>query len=143
MISNDGAIAMVLQQVNSLTPVDRPLLEAHGLVLAASVCARWDMPRWDNSAMDGFVFQKLAAEGAVAPLKIVGRAFAGHPFAKPLMPGTTLRITTGAPLPTDADTVIPLEETTEKDGMLIFQTPVTRGQHVRYRGDEFHCGEEY
>lgn len=141
MISYDEAIATVLNNVKALTPVELPLLQAHGLVLAAPAVARWDMPRWDNSAMDGFVFAKDSLD-ETSQLKIAGQSFAGHPFNEQLESGTALRITTGAPLPDGADTVVPVEETTEKDGMVILNKPVTRGQHVRYRGEEFRQGEE-
>ena len=141
MISYDEAIDLVLSHTQRLRPVELSLLDAHGLVLAAPAVARWDMPRWDNSAMDGFVFSGQSVETS-KQLKIVGQTFAGHPFNERLKQGQALRITTGAPIPAGADTVVPIEETSEENDTVILLRPVTKGQHVRYRGEEFHRGEE-
>jgi len=141
MISYDEAIATVLAHVQRLTPIELPLLEAQGLVLASPALACWDMPRWDNSAMDGFAFSAASAT-TLTTLPIVGQSFAGHPLEGQLKPGDAIRITTGAPIPAGADSAVPVEETTEKDGTVLLNYPVRKGQHVRYRGEEFLKGEE-
>lgn len=141
MISYDEAIAVVLANVHALTPVELPLLQAQGLVLAVPVVARWDMPRWNNSAMDGFAFAATPVKKSIA-LQVVGHAFAGHPFSGHLKTGEAIRITTGAPLPDGADTVVPFEETTEEGNSVLLKSPVFKGQHVRYRGEEFNAEEE-
>ncbi len=141
MISYDEAIATVLTNVQALTPVELPLIKARGLVLASPAIARWDMPSWDNSAMDGFAFAALSIESRTT-LKIAGQSFAGHPFSGHLKSGEAVRITTGAPIPDGADSVVPVEETSEKDNSVSLNRPVMKGQHVRYRGEEFHKNEE-
>ena len=54
MITYDEALQRVLNAVSPLPSIELALEEAAGLALAAPATARWDMPRWDNSAMDGF-----------------------------------------------------------------------------------------
>ena len=140
MLSYDQALAEVLATITALPPVRRPLLESAGLVLAKPATASWDMPPWDNSAMDGFVCAAQSLD-ATQTLRIVGAAYAGHPFDKQLEAGAAIRITTGAPLPDNSDTVIPLEETHESDKRLAILNPIKPGQHVRYRGEEYRAGE--
>ncbi len=141
MISYDEAIATVLTNVQALTPVELPLMRAQRLVLASPAVALWNMPRWDNSAMDGFAF---AADQVKTPttLQIVGHSFAGHPFSGHLKTGEAVRITTGAPIPDGADTAVPLEEIVEEGNSVLLKNPVIKGQHVRYRGEEFKANEE-
>jgi molybdopterin molybdotransferase len=141
MISYDEAIATVLTSVQALTPVELPLMKAQGLVLAAPAFARWDMPCWDNSAMDGFAFAADQVKTS-STLEIVGHSFAGHPFSGQLKLGEAIRITTGAPIPDGADTAVPLEETAEEGNSVLLKHSVFKGQHVRYRGEEFQAGEE-
>lgn len=86
MISYDQALEAVLATVSVLPPVVSPLTEAAGLVLAEPARACWDMPRWDNSAMDGFACAAAALK-ATQKLQIVGAAYAGHPFSGRLQPG--------------------------------------------------------
>ncbi len=141
MLTYKQALQQIIATVSPLEPQDLPLQEAHGQVLAAPALARWDMPRWDNSAMDGFA---LAAGSLPAPegIRIVGRSFAGHPFNGNLQPGEAIQITTGAPLPNGADTVIPVEDTKISENRLLLQTEVNTRQHARYRGEEYNANEE-
>ncbi len=138
MLNYDQAVQRVLDNISPLPAQLLPLQQAAGLILAAPARARWDMPRWDNSAMDGFAF---AATEHQECLKIVGAAYAGHPFAGRLQPGEAIRITTGAPIPSGADTVVPVEDTAEEVGQLFLRQPIKPGQHVRYRGEEY-CADE-
>ena len=136
MISYDDALQQVLDILSPLPPKELPLNQAAGLVLASPAQARWDMPRCDNSAMDGFAL----AGGSAAPdtgFAVVGASYAGHPYRGKVLPGQTVRITTGAALPKGADTVVPIEEAREKAGGCVYFTrPPQTGQHVRYRGEE-------
>jgi molybdopterin molybdotransferase len=140
MISYDQALASVLAAVSALPPVVSPLTEAAGLVLAEPAKACWDMPRWDNSAMDGFACAAVSL-AAAQRLQIVGAAYAGHPFSDRVQPGEAIRITTGAPLPVAADRVIPLEDAQEDGSRLTIERPVKPEQHVRYQGEEYRTGE--
>ena len=138
MLNYEQALQQVVETVKALPPVTLPLIEAAGQVLAAPVRALWNLPRWDNSAMDGFA---LTTRSAAGPLRIVGNAYAGHPFAGELPPGTAVRITTGAPLPTGADCVVPVEEAATSGETLLLQSLPVKGQHVRYRGEEYRADE--
>jgi len=54
---------MILERVKALPAETVPLLGAVGRVLAADVAMPWDMPRWDNSAMDGFAVRSADCIG--------------------------------------------------------------------------------
>jgi len=141
MLNYDQALQQVLATVAPLAPRTLPLTEAGGMVLAAPARARWDMPRCDNSAMDGFA---IAAPGNAESLtfQVIGVAFAGHPFAGRLAPGKAVRITTGAPIPNGAVSVVPKEETDELGETVTLHAPARAGAHIRRRGEENHDGEE-
>ncbi|ORJ59343.1 gephyrin-like molybdotransferase Glp [Geothermobacter hydrogeniphilus] len=141
MISYDEAIKIVLDTITPLPPVDIPLEEAVGHVLAEPVKACWDLPAADNSAMDGFAFAYTGQDEG-GTLTLIGSAFAGHPLDQPVAAGEAAQITTGAPLPPGTDTVIPLEEVEERQGSITLLKAPIQGQHVRYRGEEFRNGEE-
>ncbi len=136
MIRYDEALHQILETVFSPQPIEMPLLEAAGLVMAAPAVARWDMPRCDNSAMDGFAVAG-APDKPDGQLIIVGASYAGHPFHGEVKSGQAIRITTGAALPKGADTVVPIEDAEEKDALLYLSTKPKAGQHVRYRGEEY------
>jgi len=141
MLSYDDAIRTVLETIRPLPAVEISLGQAVGHVLAEAVSARWDLPPADNSAMDGFAFA-FAGQVEGDRLPLVGSAFAGHPLDRPLAAGEAAQITTGAPLPPGADTVVPLEEVEEADGVIRLLKRPEKAQHVRYCGEEFRTGEE-
>ena len=140
MLSYDDALQLVTNSTTALEPIEMPLPEAAGLVLAGPASARWDMPRCDNSAMDGFAVSVPFA-GMASGVPIIGASYAGLPFAGEIKPGQAVRITTGANLPAGANSVVPIEEVEEQDGRIVCNKSPQHGQHVRYRGEEYQAGE--
>jgi len=112
---------------------------ADGRVLAADVAALVDLPGFDNSAMDGFALRQ--ADAAAGRLRLVGEQFAGQAGAAALGPGECVRITTGAPLPTGADTVLIKENAREADGWVSFDSVPAAGNAVRRAGEDVRAGD--
>jgi molybdopterin molybdotransferase len=145
MSTVDEHVERILESLIPLPPYDQPLLEALGLPVCEAISAPMDLPSFDNSAMDGYAvyFDDVASATEDHPvhLPVVGEMAAGQTRLFALSPGTTVRIMTGAPVPQGADAVVPVEWT---DGgvanVRITQAP-TRGQHVRYRGEDVRTGD--
>ncbi len=108
----DAHLARVLATVHPLAPVDVPLADAGGNVLAVDVRSRLDIPLFDNSAMDGYAVRHadVAAASAAHPvtLRVVGEVAAGSAVDPWIGPGEAVHIMTGAPLPSVADAVVPI-----------------------------------
>jgi len=130
----DTALSTILGSVTLLqTSETVDLQDALGRVLAEPVDAAVDVPGFRNSAMDGFAFRH-ADSASHSRWQITGQSLAGHPFKGHLAPGDCVRITTGAELPADADTVI-MQENAEISSHWLSMHPVPeRGHHVRARG---------
>lgn len=141
LLSPDEALASILRFAEPLGGETVELSQAQGRVLRAAVVSGRVLPPWDNSAMDGYAVR--AAEIVPGqPLPVRGVVAAGHPATATLAPGGTLRIMTGAPLPSGADAVIMREEASEQDGAVRFTTVPTVGQHIRRAGEDIREGEE-
>src|SRR3954471_13814898 len=107
--------------------------EAGGRVLTRNLAAQVDVPAGDVSAMDGY-----ALPGEVTPGEtraVSGAVAAGDPPGYELAPPAVVRIMTGAPLPANADRVVPIEETDAGRETVIFLRPSLPGQHIRRRGE--------
>ncbi len=121
------------------------LVEAHGRVLAREVRTEEPIPRYTNSAMDGFAVRwtdvKNAGRETPVLLAITGESRAGVPFSGTVHGGEAVRISTGAMLPPGVDTVIRVEETRETDGVVSILSAPQAGQDVRREGEEFHKGD--
>jgi molybdopterin molybdotransferase len=138
------AVARILADVPR-GPVERvALADALGRVLAAPAISPITIPAWDNSAMDGYAVRAADVESASAEapvtLPVLETIAAGGFPSRPLPPGSSMRIMTGAPLPEGADTVVRVEDT---DGGT---TRVTVGnardvrKNIRYRGEDIREG---
>lgn len=144
MLAIDEALDTMLPAFRPLAAVRVSLSEAHGLFCAEPVVARFDLPAFDNSAMDGWAVRAadLAGARADAPasLEAAGESSAGGPAPPALAPGTAMRIFTGAPVPAGADTVVMQEDTAVEAGCVRARIAPERGAHVRLRGSDLRAG---
>lgn len=141
MISFEEARQQILAAALPLPAVRQPVMSALGFVLASEVRATVDLPRFDNSAVDGFAV--LAASvpetGPVSLRRQTIRAGRAHALRVP--PGSAVRVLTGAPIPRSADAVVMQEDAIVRGSTVEFlRTPVS-GDNVRRAGEEFRRGD--
>lgn len=138
MLSLEEALERILAACHPTEIEDLPLDRCLGRVAAGPVIAAVDVPPFANSAMDGFA---LRASDAPGPLRVVGEVAAGLGTVPHLVPGTALRIMTGAPMPSGADTVVPIEDAEERGDEVLVPAGPMIGAHVRARGHDTTAGE--
>ena len=118
------------------------LSRTHGRVLAQDVVAPIALPAFDNSAMDGYAVRHCdLADGDEVAMRLIGEQFAGHPLGLSLSEGECVRITTGAPLPPGADTVVVKEHCRIEGDQVLVPTRVRHGAHVRRAGEDVLPGD--
>lgn len=138
----DQAIAELLARAPAPPPVERVALsQALGRVLAEPLHAPFEVPAWDNSAMDGYALRAADLPAAGGCLPLAGRVAAGDAPAQVLPAGHAVRIFTGAPLPPGADSVVMQEQCRLEEGR-VWLPPVQGGEHVRRRGEELAAGTQ-
>jgi molybdopterin molybdotransferase len=134
----------LLESLTPLGPESVGLDDALGRVLAETVHSSQDLPRFDNSAMDGYAVRAvdILGAGVATPvsLAVMGESRAGG-AAPELTPGRAIRIMTGAPLPAGADTVVRQEDTQRRDGEVLVEVAVPSGTSVRRRGEDLIAGQ--
>jgi molybdopterin molybdotransferase len=134
----EEALAQVLSGVRPPPdPIELPLLDALGHVLAEDVISSIAVPPADNSAMDGYA---LRASDVGQPLAVSQRIPAGA-VGVALEPGTAARIFTGAMIPAGADCVVMQESSKEEGGRVALIGSVQVGQNIRPRGQDINEGE--
>ncbi|MDT4893418.1 MAG: molybdopterin molybdotransferase [Pseudonocardiales bacterium] len=144
MRSVDEQLAVVLDGIGSIDPIELTLLDAQGLLLAENVTAEVPLPGFDNSAMDGYAVRAVDTRNASpeSPLElpVVGDVVAGAKSRAGMSPGIAMRIMTGAPIPAGADAVIPLEDTDQGVARVRIARPVHSGECVRRAGEDLLAG---
>lgn len=113
----------------------------HGRVLAQDVIAPMPLPPFDNSAMDGFAYRHADLGGHATELRLTGEQFAGTAEPGTVSAGECWRITTGAPMPAGADSVV-IKERVQVDGSRVSIPPgEVRGANVRRGGEDVRAGD--
>lgn len=136
------ALDVVLRHRRSLEMVAVPLDSALGRVLACPVVARESVPRFANSAMDGFALRAADTASAPVMLQLAGATMAGASPGSALGPGKTVRIMTGAPIPPGADAVCALEAVRENGVGIIIDHTVQMRANVRLPGEDVKADSE-
>jgi len=141
MIEFAEARRLILETVPLLPVIHLPLLETLNMIAAETVPAQWDLPSFDNSAMDGYAVRAHECTPS-RELPVVATVMAGERLAAESPPGTAVKIMTGAPIPPGFDVVIPFEEVLSETGQSIIVPPkVKTGQHIRCAGEDIRQGD--
>lgn len=143
MLSYEQARQTVLENITPAGIEQVDLIDAVGRVLVEDIVAPWDMPLWDNSAMDGYALRIADCGTVPCKLKVTGYIPAGaRADGIEVKPGCAVKIMTGAPVPVGADAIVPIEETEETSGeQVTIQAAVADRQHVRFRGEDVRSGQ--
>lgn len=124
-------------------PITRvPLEHAGGEILREAVFAERDQPPFDRVTMDGFALRHRAIVAGRRSFTVIGTQAAGDPAMPVGTDQACVWIMTGAALPADADTIVPVERT-RRDGETITleagYAPVA-GQFIHRSGSDHRAG---
>ena len=170
MRSVDDQLALVTDAATTPEPVRIGISNALGLMCAEQVQANQPLPGFPQAAIDGYAVRAVdiggerglrvrrhkdqenqsteGEEDADSPqpeversLPVVGEVPAGSMQPLRLQPKQAVRVYTGAPLPTLADAVLPLEWTDRGRKRVTAHRPVRSGDFVRRVGDDIQPGD--
>jgi len=148
MITPTEAWDIVAENIQPLESVALDLMEAADGYLAQPLAADRDIPPSNRSAMDGFAVRHADLQNLPAPLTVIGEVAAGSPDTPAIAPGECVRIFTGANIPPDADTVVPVEQTSMQsfaEGSEALSVEFTehteKGRHIFRQGENARQGE--
>ncbi len=141
MISIREAFSL-LSRVRPRLSIESVLLaDALGRTLAQAIYASINLLPFARATMDGYALNSSECNIASAHLAVNGRVAAGDSPEK-LIPGTAVRIFTGATLLMGADSVIEQEaiQVSELLGKMIIARPITQGRNVMPRWHQYSKG---
>jgi molybdopterin molybdotransferase len=153
LLSVSEARQILLDAIEPMGVEPVALTHAAGRVLAEDIVARFDLPPFTNSSMDGFAVRSSDVAQAnpnhPVTLPVTDDIPAGHEGDTFMQPGFAVRIMTGATLPPGAEAVVPLENTDfgvhslglSMPEQVCIYCPVQPGDNVRPRGQDVQVGE--
>lgn len=135
----EEAIARIVAGVTSLDSEIVGLSEASNRTLAQDLAARRTQPPFAASSMDGYALR--AADLSGGSLRVIGAAPAGAAFSGTIGAREAVRIFTGAPVPTGADTVVIQEDVDVSGDSIAVREVVPVAANIRPAGLDFRDGD--
>ena len=136
----EEALDLVLTNTPPLTIDELPLTSCAGLVSAEDVVALVTSPTQNSSLKDGFAVNSndIANSSLLHPvtLKLKGSVFAGGQYKGEILPGETVKVCTGAPVPSGADAIVAEELCVEKSDTVTFGSSVAEGKNIMPAGED-------
>jgi molybdopterin molybdotransferase len=144
-ISVKEAINLILNYTNILGTEKVFLSDAINRVIAEDIIATYNIPPYDNSAMDGFALKYEDTIGASSnnpvKLKIIGTISAGSVFDKSVKEGEAVKIMTGGKIPEGTDCIARKEIVREENGYIYISERLSKNNDLRKTGEDIKKGE--
>ena len=134
-IANEIILTSIKNEVCEFLPFE----QANQRVLGQDIIATSSLPKFDNSAMDGYA---ILIEDENKILTLIDTIFAGDNNTKMLEEGTCIKIMTGARVPSNCTAVVPKEDVEVlSDKSIKLHKQIKEYQHIRFIGEDIKSGE--
>jgi len=139
-ISITEALDIIYGNITPLTTEIIPIEMAVGRVMAKDSVATFDLPRFDNSAMDGYAVKCIDADSTVSSDEVI---YAGDNPQMILVAKKAIKIMTGAPIPEGCEAIIPIENVSVEGDQVTLPSSIEKDAHIRRSGEDVKSGEVY
>ncbi len=145
-ISLDEAVSMSCESIQAMDTEYLHIYDVYMRVAADNIASTIDIPTFDRSAMDGYAIGKTDLErlqaGRPLRLRVASIIGAGSFENRPIRPGETCRIMTGALLPEGSVAVIKQEDVEISENYIVVSGRLQRGENIRRAGHELSAGDK-
>ena len=145
MLSYDDAKELVFKNIDPLEKEICSFEKSQGRILSKNILAPNEIPLFDNSAVDGYAVKAAdliyASQERPVILKNLGYIYAGGHLIEKMSHGECIQIATGAPIPTEADTIVRKEDVILDDLHIRFLKSISKNENVRFQGEDIKKGQ--
>lgn len=145
LFSYDEALEITYRHISPLEADHVELRELVNRVAAVDIVSLVDSPSVDVSFKDGYAICSAdiahASPETPARLLLVGHASAGNSWIGEIVPGTAIRILSGAPIPPGADAVIAEEFTVADGDYVTVMNDAHPGRNILPKGCDIAIGQ--
>ncbi len=134
------ALNIIYDNVAPLTTEIIPIELSVGRIMAEDSIATFDLPRFDNSAMDGYAVKCIDADSTVSCDEVI---YAGDDPQMILVPQKVIKIMTGAPIPEGCEAIIPIENVSVEGDQVTLPSNIEQNAHIRRAGEDVKNGTVY
>jgi len=144
LTSVEDAISIILKRINILPSNEIPLINGIGKTLSEPVLSKLNNPPTNVSSMDGYAIKNSDLEKGIYKFNCIDESIAGKKSIKTIKSGETVRIFTGASIPSGSNRVILQENTKVNSNNLIeikYNEINSNNFFIRQKGMNFKIGE--
>jgi len=139
-ISIEKALETIYTEVAPKSTHILAIEEALGAIVARDYEATFDLPRFNNSAMDGYAV-KIADAGKEVTIKEV--TYAGDKAEDIFNEGEVVKIMTGAPTPSSCEAIVAIEHVEKTDNGIILPSNIKKNNFIRFQGEDIQAGTTF
>ncbi len=134
-VSVKEAFELIIKNIKSIQKKELVKIEDSSFRISTqTIKATYPLPRFDNSAMDGYA---VFVGDAGKKIKVVDKIFAGDDKNLVLESNTAVKIMTGAKVPQGTSAIVPQENVEElDDNYIILPQKLKENQHIRFIGED-------
>ena len=140
MVSIESALEIIYSKVTPKSKEIIPIELAVGRIVAKDYDAKFDLPRFDNSAMDGYAV-KVTDAGKKVLLKEI--TYAGDIAEEGFDEGEAIKIMTGAPIPKGCESIVPIENVEVFEKGVLLPENIKMNMMIRWRGEDIKRGKKF
>jgi len=137
MVSINDALAIIYSNIKKKSRHIIPIEESLGSVVAKDYEALFDLPRFDNSAMDGYA---VKVKDAGKKVKVKEITYAGDEAEEAFTHGEVVKIMTGAPTPKGCEAIVPIENVEILQEGLLLPNRIQHDAMIRWKGEDIQSG---
>ncbi|SFZ99067.1 Molybdopterin biosynthesis protein MoeA [hydrothermal vent metagenome] len=134
------ALEIIYKNTKMLSTEVLPIEMIWGRILASDQVATFDLPRFDNSSMDGYAVKVCDAGKTVHSDKVT---YAGDRPQSLLTQGNAFRIMTGAPIPKGCEAIVPLEKVIVDADKVTLPQNIEKNDFIRKAGEDMKTSSVY
>ncbi len=139
-VSITQALEIIYKNTHCVDDEWIPIEDTVGRIIADDLVAKFDLPRFDNSAMDGYAVKYEDAGRKVVNQKVI---YAGDSPKNTLQKGSVMKIMTGAPIPAGCDAIVPVEDIILNEDKIILPKEIKKDAFIRHAGEDIKQGTVY
>ncbi len=139
-ISIEKALETIYENVKAKSTHILAIEEALGTIVAKNYEANFDLPRFDNSAMDGYAVKVMDAGKEV---KVKEVTYAGDIAQDAFEEGEVVKIMTGAPTPKGCEAIVAIEDVEVTKNGVLLPSNIRKDNFIRYRGEDIKAGTTF
>jgi molybdopterin molybdotransferase len=131
------ALEIIANTIPSLDGEIIPIESSVGRIVTQDYVATFDLPRFNNSAMDGYVVKVSDANKSVTISDVI---YAGDNPTMTLESGCAIKIMTGAPIPKGGEAIVPIENVELKENHITLPSDIAQNHFIRMAGEDIEKG---